>query len=281
MVKNSDKNLEGLNDIFCETLPDLNLDGVEFTRNDSEKLFESEVLVDFVVHFYEKNLKTPIIDALQKVINALGSVLHICVEMLVYSVLSDEEFIKNIEFDTIRRKAIEKSIYKYIIKNKDEKNLLVMASPYQEAIYKSRYDIYNLDLPLCKDKEYEEEKIDIKSLKFNPPFVGGAFGVLKKKLLEFFQESLYTALQNSFSTDAFGDIISKWSNHKNTKDLFKQQFELIKLDGSADAINVNIDNCSITTNTNADHFKQHICNKKEYFIPSKKFINNVKYKRQQ
>jgi hypothetical protein len=232
----ADSKLDKLDDNFCETFARMKIDGVEFTLNDSEKLFESNFLVDFAVHFQEKSLKPPIINALQKVVNALGSILHICVEILVYSVLSDEEFIEMIDFNKIRAKAIENSIYKYIIKHKEDKNLLVMASPYQEAIFTAKHDLYDMQVPLCKDKIVEEEKIELDALKFDPPTSGGAFGVLKKKLMDFFEEGLSIALESSFNTEAFGGIVEKWSSHKDTKELFRQQFNRIKLEGGDKAI---------------------------------------------
>ena len=238
-------------------------------------------MVDFAVHFQEKSLKPPIINALQKVVNALGSILHICVEILVYSVLSDEEFIEMIDFNKIRAKAIENSIYKYIIKHKEDKNLLIMASPYQEAIFRAKHDLYDMQVPLCKDKIVEEEEIDLKTLSFDPPVTGGTFGMLKKKLMDFFEEGLSIALESSFNTEAFGGIVEKWSSHKDTKKLFQQQFdESIYLKGDDTAIDCS---GSIMSQTNpepyeADIFKKIMCDKKDYYIPSKTFIKNVRTK---
>ena len=272
--------IDKLDDKFCETFARMKVDGVEFTLNDSEKLFESNFLVDFAVYFQEKSLKPPIINALQKVVNALGSILHICVEILVYSVLSDEEFIEMIDFNKIRAKAIENSIYKYIIKHKEDKNLLIMASPYQEAIFTTKHDLYDMQVPLCKDKIVEEEEIDLKTLKFDPPTSGGAFGVLKKKLMDFFEEGLSIALESSFNTEAFGGIVEKWSSHKDTKELFRQQFsEKIYLEGDDTAIPDCSGNTVPQTNPEpyeANTFKRIICDKKDYYIPSKTFIKNVK-----
>ena len=273
--------IDKLDDNFCETFARMKIDGVEFTLNDSEKLFESNFLVDFAVHFQEKSLKPPIINALQKVVNALGSILHICVEILVYSVLSDEEFIEMIDFNKIRAKAIENSIYKYIIKHKEDKNLLIMASPYQEAIFTTKYDLYDMQVPLCKDKIVEEEPIKLSALKFDPPVTGGTFGMLKKKLMDFFEEGLSIALESSFNTEAFGGIVEKWSSHKDTKKLFQQQFdESIYLKGDDTAIDCS---GSIMSQTNpepyeADIFKKIMCDKKDYYIPSKTFIKNVRTK---
>lgn len=277
--KAEDNKLDKLDDNFCETFARMKIDGVEFTLNDSEKLFESNFLVDFAVYFQEKSLKPPIINALQKVVNALGSILHICVEILVYSVLSDEQFIEMIDFNKIRAKAIENSIYKYIIKHKEDKNLLIMASPYQEAIFTAKHDLYDMQVPLCKDKIVEEEEeIDLKTLKFDPPTSGGAFGVLKKKLMDFFEEGLSIALESSFNTEAFGGIVEKWSSHKDTKKLFQQQFgESIYFDtGDDEAID-----CSgniMSQNNEATNFKKFLCDKTDYFIPSKTFIKNVRTK---
>ncbi len=275
--------IDKLDDKFCETFARMKIDGVEFTLNDSEKLFESNFLVDFAVYFQEKSLKPPIINALQKVVNALGSILHICVEILVYSVLSDEEFIEMIDFNKIRAKAIENSIYKYIIKHKEDKNLFVMASPYQEAIFTTKHDLYDMQVPLCKDKIVkEEEKIKLEALSFDPPVTGGTFGMLKKKLMDFFEEGLSIALESSFNTEAFGGIVEKWSNHKDTKELFQQQFsESIYFDtGDDEAIDCS-GNTVPSTNPEpyeANNFKRIICDKEKYYIPSKKFIKNVKTK---
>jgi hypothetical protein len=274
--------IDKLDDNFCETFARMKIDGVEFTLNDSEKLFESNFLVDFAVHFQEKSLKPPIINVLQKVVNALGSILHICVEILVYSVLSDEEFIEMIDFNKIRAKAIENSIYKYIIKHKEDKNLLIMASPYQEAIFTAKHDLYDMQVPLCKDKIVEEEPIKLSALKFDPPVTGGTFGVLKKKLMDFFEEGLSIALESSFNTEAFGGIVEKWSSHKDTKELFRQQFDLIELEGTDSAIPDCSGNTVPPTNPqpyNADKFKKFLCDKTEYFIPSQTFKENVKHKR--
>lgn len=273
--------IDKLDDNFCETFARMKIDGVEFTLNDSEKLFESNFLVDFAVHFQEKSLKPPIINALQKVVNALGSILHICVEILVYSVLSDEEFIEMIDFNKIRANAIENSIYKYIIKHKEDKNLLIMASPYQEAIFTTKYDLYDMQVPLCKDKIVEEKEIKLEALSFDPPVTGGTFGMLKKKLMDFFEEGLSIALESSFNTEAFGGIVEKWSNHKDTKELFRQQFDLIELEGDDSAIDCSGSIMSRNNNEldEANKFKKFLCDKTEYFIPSQTFTKNVKYKR--
>jgi hypothetical protein len=283
---NSTGEIDKLDDNFCETFARMKIDGVEFTLNDSEKLFESNFLVDFAVHFQEKSLKPPIINVLQKVVNALGSILHICVEILVYSVLSDEEFIEMIDFNKIRANAIENSIYKYIIKHKEDKNLLIMASPYQEAIFTTKHDLYDMQVPLCKDKIVEEKEIKLEALSFDPPVTGGTFGMLKKKLMDFFEEGLSIALESSFNTEAFGGIVEKWSNHKDTKELFRQQFsEKIELEGNDEAIPDCSGNIESQTNpqTNpktyyADTFKKIMCDKKDYYIPSKTFIKNVRTK---
>jgi hypothetical protein len=270
--------IDELDDKFCETFARMKVDGVEFTLNDSEKLFESNFLVDFAVYFQEKSLKPPIINALQKVVNALGSILHICVEILVYSVLSDEEFIKMIDFNKIRENAIKNSIYKYIIKHKEDKNLFVMVSPYQEAIFTAKHDLYDMQVPLCKDKIVEEKEIKLSALSFDPPVTGGTFGMLKKKLMDFFEEGLSIALESSFNTEAFGGIVEKWSNHKDTKELFRQQFDKIDFDMGDDNP---ITDCSgnIESQNNPYHansFKKIMCDKTDYYIPSKTFIKNVR-----